>query len=90
MFAEYYLDSANGNIPTWKMVRTDTVKYIQTYNAERGGHLPRVLQPRGRPGREHQPPGDGNTANDPPASTVSNLTSRLNSFATCAGANCIQ
>jgi len=33
MFSEYYLDSANGGVPTWKMVRTATVKYIQTYDA---------------------------------------------------------
>ena len=36
VFAEYYDDAANGNIATWKMVRTGNVKYIQTYNATGG------------------------------------------------------
>ena len=36
MFSEYYQDSANGNVPTWKMVRTATAKYIQTYNTAGG------------------------------------------------------
>ncbi len=29
------------------------------------------------------------TANDPPASTINNLTTRLNAFATCAAASCL-
>ena len=33
MYSEYYNDPANPNIPSWRMVRTATAKYIQTYNA---------------------------------------------------------
>ena len=32
MYSEYYVDGANPNIPSWRMVRTATTKYVQTYN----------------------------------------------------------
>jgi arylsulfatase A-like enzyme len=90
MFSEYYLDSANGGVPTWKIVRTDTVKYIQTYNAT-GAVIFReyydlVADPIENTNLLH----DGNTANDPPAAQITTLTNRLNSLATCTGASCVQ
>ena len=36
MYSEYYVDTANPNIPSWRMVRTRTAKYVQTYNTSGG------------------------------------------------------
>ena len=36
MYGEYYVDTANPNIPSWRMVRTQTAKYVQTYNTSGG------------------------------------------------------
>ena len=33
MYSEYYVDGANPNIPSWRMVRTATTKYVHTYDA---------------------------------------------------------
>ena len=34
--------------------------------------------------------GDANTANNPPAATITELTNLLNAMATCAGAACVR
>ncbi len=47
--------------------------------------LPRVLQPHDRPSENINLLGDTSTANDPPATTITTMTNRLNAFATCSG-----
>jgi arylsulfatase A-like enzyme len=89
-FAEYYLDSANGNIPTWKMVRTNTVKYIQTYNASGAVIFREYYNLAADPAENTNLLGDGTTANDPPAAQVTTLRNLLNAYATCAGTGCVR
>jgi N-acetylglucosamine-6-sulfatase len=90
MFSEYYLDSANGGVPTWKMVRTATVKYIQTYDATGAVIFREYYDLVADPIENTNLLRDGNTANDPTASQITTLTNRLTSLATCAGASCVQ
>lgn len=89
MFSEYFLDSSNGNVPTLKMVRTPTVKYIQTYNASGAVTFREYYNLQNDPVENVNLLGDGTAANDPPASQVTALTNRLNAFATCAGPACV-
>jgi arylsulfatase A-like enzyme len=90
MFSEYYKDSANGNVPTWKMVRTQTAKYVQTYNSTGGVSFREYYDLAADPDELTNLLGDASSANDPPAATVTSLTTRLNQMATCAGAACIR
>ena len=96
MFAEYYADVANGQVnglplvDTWKMVRRGNVKYIQTYNAAGAVTFREYYNLATDPAENTNLLADGNTANDPPASEVTSLTTLLTSFATCAGAACVK
>ena len=90
MFSEYYLDSANGTVPTWRMVRTSTAKYIQTYNTSGAVTFREYYNLASDPSELTNLLGDGVTSNDPPASQITSLTTRLNSLATCAGTSCVQ
>jgi arylsulfatase A-like enzyme len=91
VYAEYDVDEvANPNIPSWRMVRTRTAKYVHTYNAQ-GAVIAREYYDLTNDRNEHTNLlGDSNSGNDPPAATVSNLASQLNSFAGCAGAGCVR
>lgn len=89
VFAEYFVDSANGTVPTTKMVRTATAKYIQTYNTTGAVTFREYYNLASDPVENVNLLGDGNTANDPPASQVTALRNRLNAFATCAGPACV-
>jgi hypothetical protein len=82
-------DTANKNIPSWRMVRTSTAKYIQTYNATGGIIAREYYNLTNDPAENTNFLGDGNAANDPPASTITNLTNRLNTFSACSGVNCV-
>ena len=55
MYAEYYVDAANPNIPSWRMVRTATAKYVQTYNPQ-GAVIAREYYNLTADPAEHQPP----------------------------------
>jgi N-acetylglucosamine-6-sulfatase len=88
MYSEYFLDSSNGNVPTQRMVRTPTVKYLQTYDASGGVTFREYYNLVADPAENLNLLGDASTANDPPASEVTALRNRLNAFATCAGATC--
>ena len=90
MFAEYYNDSANGKVPTWKMVRTATVKYVQTYDTS-GDLIFREYYNLTTDGIEqvnllH----DGDPGNDPSPAQLSTLQTRLRNLATCSGSGCIR
>jgi N-acetylglucosamine-6-sulfatase len=88
MYSEYFLDSSNGNVPTQRMVRTPTVKYIQTYDAAGNVTFREYYNMVNDPNENLNLLGDASTANDPPASEVTALRNRLNAFAVCAGAAC--
>ena len=90
MYSEYYQDSANGNIPTWRMVRQSNIKYIQTYNESGGVIFREYYNLTNDPAENTNLLGDGNPANDPPQSEINALTTKLNAFATCIGAGCVK
>jgi N-acetylglucosamine-6-sulfatase len=89
MYSEYFLDSSNGTVPTQRMVRTSTVKYIQTYDATGAVTFREYYNLVADPAENLNLLGDASTANDPPATTVTALRNRLNAFAVCAGATCL-
>ncbi len=88
-YAEYYKDSANGNVPTWKMIRTATVKYIHTYDESGTLIFREYYNLTADPQEFTNLLNDGNPANDPPAAELSELSGRLNAMATCAGQACL-
>lgn len=89
VFSEYYKDSANGAIDTWRMVRTPTVKFILTYNATGGVIFREYYNLVNDPAENTNLLGDASTANDPPANEINQLTARINAYATCVGAACV-
>jgi len=90
MYSEYFKDSANGNVPTWRMERTSNIKYIQTYNESGGVIFREYYNLTNDPAENTNLLGDGNSANDPPQSEINALTTKLNAFATCIGAGCVK
>jgi arylsulfatase A-like enzyme len=91
VYAEYDVDEvANPNIPSWRMIRTSTVKYVHTYDAQGAIIAREYYNLTNDPNELTNLLGDSNAGNDPPASTLSSLVSQLNSFATCSGAGCVR
>jgi hypothetical protein len=72
------------------MVRTPTAKYIQTYNTDGGVSFREYYNLVADPDELTNLLGDGSSANDPPAATITTLTNRLNQMASCVGAACIK
>jgi N-acetylglucosamine-6-sulfatase len=90
MYSEYYVDTvSNPNIPSWRMVRTAAAKYVQTYDSGGAIIAKEYYDLSKDPAENTNLLGDATTANDPPASTISSMTSRLNAFATCSGSTCV-
>jgi N-acetylglucosamine-6-sulfatase len=90
MYSEYYVDQANPNIPSWRMVRTATAKYIQTRNTTGGIIAREYYNLTNDPAENLNLLGDSSSANDPPASTITAMTNQLNAFATCTGSACVK
>jgi arylsulfatase A-like enzyme len=90
MYSEYYNDPANQNIPSWRMVRTATAKYVQTYNATGGIIAREYYNLTADPAENTNLLGDSSSANDPPASTITSMTATLNAFSTCTGTACVK
>jgi hypothetical protein len=90
MYSEYYNDPANANIPAWRMVRTPTAKYVQTYNSTGGIIAREYYNLTNDPAENTNLLGDGNAANDPSSTTLTNMRTLLTSFATCSGAGCVK
>jgi N-acetylglucosamine-6-sulfatase len=88
MFSEYFMDPANGKVPTLRMVRTPSVKYIQTYDNAGNVTFREYYNLATDPVENLNLLGDASSANDPPASEVNALVSRMNAFAACAGNAC--
>jgi arylsulfatase A-like enzyme len=91
VYAEYDVDEVNNpNIPSWRMIRTATVKYVHTYDAA-GNITFREYYNLTNDRNEHTNLlNDGNAANNPSQTTLNNLAAELNSFATCVGASCVR
>ena len=90
MYGEYYVDGANPNIPSWRMIRTATTKYVHTYDAQGALIAREYYDLAGDPAENTNLLGDATTTNDPPAGTLTDLATRLDAFATCAGASCVR
>lgn len=90
MFAEYFKDSANGAVPTWRMVRTRTVKYIQTYNTDGTVAFREYYNLVSDPDELTNILKDGTKKNDPPVAELTALTNQLDAMASCAGASCVR
>jgi N-acetylglucosamine-6-sulfatase len=90
MYSEYYVDTANPNIPSWRMVRTATTKYVQTYNTSGAVIAREYYNLTNDPAENLNLLGDSSTANNPPATTITAMTNQLNAFATCTGAACVK
>ena len=65
MYGEYYVDAANPNIPSWRMVRTATTKYVQTYNATGAVIAREYYDLTNDPAENTNLLGDSSTTNDP-------------------------
>jgi arylsulfatase A-like enzyme len=90
-FAEYWRDSDNdASVPMWKMVRTSTAKYIQTYDDNGAVIFREYYNLANDPAENTNLLADGNPANDPSPAQVTTLTNLLNAYATCAGTGCLQ
>ena len=90
MYSEYYVDTANPKIPSWRMVRTATAKYVQTYDAQGAVIAREYYNLTNDPAENLNLLGDSSTANNPPASTITAMTNQLNAFATCGGPACVK
>jgi arylsulfatase A-like enzyme len=91
-FYEYFLDTvSNGPQPTWAALATPTRKYVEDYTVSSSGATT-VFREYYRldtdPGELVNVLKDGTTANDPPASELSALASRLAAARSCAGSTC--
>ena len=76
-------------VPTWKMIRTATVKYIQTYTDTGTVSFREYYNLVADPTEDTNLLSDGTAANDPPAGELSTLASRLNTLSTCRGSACV-
>ena len=72
------------------MVRTPTVKYVHTFDAQGQVIAREYYNLANDPNELTNLLGDSSSANDPPATTISSLQSQLNTFATCRGSSCVR
>lgn len=88
-YAEYYRDPDNDKTPSWRMVRTPTVKYVETYDQAGSTIFREYYRLADDPLEFTNLLGDGSSANDPTAATLAGLAAQLDAFAVCAGAGCL-
>jgi N-acetylglucosamine-6-sulfatase len=91
VYDEYTRDTvANPNIPSWRMIRTRTDKYIDTYD-DSGAIIAREYYDlTNDPNELTNLLGDASTSNDPPASRLSTLRTQLAAYSTCSGSGCVR
>jgi len=91
VYDEYYRDDkANPNIPSWRMIRTRTDKYVDTYADAGTGPFQEYYDLVNDPAENTNLLGDSSTANDPPASRLATLRSEMATYATCSGGGCVR
>lgn len=88
-YAEYFKDPANGLVPTWKALRTATVKYIQTYADNGTVSFREYYNLAADPVEDNNLLANGTTADDPPAAELAALAARLAALGTCTGGACV-
>lgn len=87
-FNEYWLDTANGNVPDWAQVHDTHYAYIETYSATGARNFQEYYNLDTDPGENLNLLKDKSTANDPPASLITTLAARVAAARTCAGSTC--
>ena len=90
VYAEYYADTANPGIPSWRMVRTASAKYVHTVDAGGAVIAREYYDLAADPAENRNLLGDATPANDPPAATLTTLRNRLVALAGCAGPACVR
>ena len=90
VYAEYWLDSANGSMPTWRMARTPAAKYVQIYDEAGQVTFREYYDLAVDPTEELNLLGDDDPANDPPSDVVADFAAKLAAFGTCAGVDCLR
>ena len=80
---------ANGNVPTWRMVRTATVEVHPDLRGTGAVSFREYYDLVADPAENTNLLGDASTANDPPAAELSALVSRLGALSTCRGSACV-
>lgn len=89
LYAEYYRDPSNDKTPTWRMLRTRTIKYVQTSNASGAVTFREYYRLDVDPLEMTNVLADGNPGNDPSPAELDQLASRLAAYAGCVGPGCV-
>jgi hypothetical protein len=89
IYGEHQNDPVVASVNTWRMVRTATAKYIESYDASGAVVFREYYDLVADPAEKINLLGDGSATNDPPASVVQALASRLATYARCAGSACV-
>jgi hypothetical protein len=71
------------------MVRQGNIKYVQTYNPQGAIIAREYYNLSNDPAENTNLLGDTNQANNPTQAQLNALVAKLNAFATCTGAACI-
>jgi N-acetylglucosamine-6-sulfatase len=90
LYGEHHNDPVVPAVNTWRMVRTAKAKYIENYSASGAVVFREYYNLVKDPAENTNLLGDTNTANDPPAATITTLASKLAALATCAGSGCVE
>jgi arylsulfatase A-like enzyme len=87
-FNEYWLDTANGNVPDWAEVHDTHKAYIETYSSTGALAFQEYYNLDNDPGQTTNLLKDASKTNDPPASVITGLHNQVTAYRTCAGATC--
>jgi hypothetical protein len=91
VFAEYFVDAANGTMPTWAAVRGPGWVYIEDDIVGAGGEVSRFLEYYdlvADPQQNVNVLGDDSAANDLSAERLAELAAVVELGRTCAGETC--
>ena len=87
-FNEYWLDTANGNVPDWAEVHDTHFAYIETYSDTGALAFQEYYNLDNDPGQTTNLLKDTSRTNDPAPSLVTSLHNQVTTYRTCAGATC--
>jgi hypothetical protein len=86
---EYWYDfPANGKVPDWAQIHDTHYAYIETYSSTGARIFQEYYNLDADPGENLNLLKDKSTANDPPASLIATLSTRLATARTYAGSTC--
>jgi arylsulfatase A-like enzyme len=88
-FTEYFYDNDdNGPTPSWAALNNGTRKYIETYDSAGKVAFREYYRLPSDPGELTNVLRDGTTANDPSATELAQLATRLAAARSCSGSQC--